>query len=76
MRHGLILREKPLPLKAFIDADMLSPEGLFEGLPFARSMWSPPSLADAAAIKRAMTRPQTDSGAGLRVGPSRGAAAR
>jgi hypothetical protein len=34
VRDGLILREKPLPLNAFIDAAMLSPTGLFEGLRF------------------------------------------
>jgi hypothetical protein len=75
MRDGLIPREKPLPLTAFIDADMLSLTDLFEGWTFARSTWSNPSLADAAAIKREMMRSSTDMGTDIIAGPSLGAAA-
>jgi hypothetical protein len=74
-RHGLILRHKPLPLKAFAEANLLSGAGLFEGWTFARSTrskrdldaFSPASRLEpaknAAAIRTAMTRLNTRASA-------------
>ncbi|MHB8284629.1 MAG: hypothetical protein ACYDD1_08135, partial [Caulobacteraceae bacterium] len=52
MRGGLILRHKPLPLKAFAEANSLSRPSLFEGWTFARSTRSKPDLDPSGPSSR------------------------
>jgi hypothetical protein len=52
MRDGLIRRHKPLPLRAFAEANSLSRPSLFEGWTFARSTRSKPDLDHSGPSSR------------------------